>query len=129
MLPTAVPASLLQAFYVGESLRAKAGGFAFNLHNPTGAETLIAFKDLVVDGANIDPGRITLISMNGEVRTVSAVTAAAPLLFLTGATLRIQVAGERLEPGRHDLVVRLLLQEIPGLVEIAFTDDLVDTES
>lgn len=128
-LQTAVPASLLQAFYVGESLRAKAGGFAFNLHNPTEAETLIAFKDLVVDGANIDPGRITLISMNGEVRTVSAVTAAAPLLFLTGTTLRIQVAGERLEPGRHDLVVRLLLQEIPGLVEIAFTDDLVDTES
>jgi len=128
-LPTAVPASLLQAFYVGESLRAKAGGFAFNLHNPTEAETLIAFKDLMVDGATIDPGRITLISMNGEVRTVSAVTAAAPLRFLTGATLRIQVAGERLEPGRHDLVARLVLQEIAGLLEIAFTDNLIDVES
>ena len=128
-LPAAVPASLLQAFYVGESLRAKAGGFAFNLHNPTEAETLIAFKELVVDGVIIDPGRITLISMNGEVRTISAITAAEPLLFLTGTTLRIQVTGKRLEPGRHDLIARLLLQEIPGPVDIVFTDDLEDIKS
>ncbi|HEX6385818.1 MAG TPA: DUF2961 domain-containing protein, partial [Anaerolineae bacterium] len=123
-LQTTVPAQLVQAFYVSASLRAKHNGFALNLHNPTEAETVIAFKELIVDGVSIEPDQITLISMNGEVRSVSSVTAAAPLLFPTGTTLRIQVTGEPLEPGRHDLIIRMVLQEIPGLTEIAVSDDL-----
>lgn len=123
-LQTTIPGSVLQAFYVGESLRDKPSGFAFNLHNPTADETLVAFKALVIDGVTIDPAQITLISMNGEVRTPGSVTAVSPLRFLTGTTLRVQVAGVRLEPGRHELIVRLLLQEIPGLLEIAVSDEL-----
>jgi hypothetical protein len=121
---SALPAEALQAFYVPESLRAKEDGFAFNLQNPMTNSTILACQSVTVDGVTLDPSCLTVITLNGDIRPARAITAESPLPFPAGATLRIQAAGQALVPGSHTLVVRLLLQEIPGLLEIAVTDHL-----
>lgn len=121
---TAVSETVRRSLYVPESLRAKAGGFAFNLQNVIGSGTLILFEALSVDGESIPLEQVSLISLHGVARRVTQISGAQPLLFPVNTTMRVQVDGMTLPPGDHALTVRFALREIPGMMEINVSDRL-----
>jgi len=124
----ALAAPLLQTLYVPGSLRTKPNGFAFTLQNVIETSPLIAFKGLSINGEPINPVQIMLVTLHGVERRISGISASSPLLFPVNTTLRVQVNGRILPPGRHTIQARFMLQEIPGMIEVSVTDFLTEDE-
>jgi hypothetical protein len=119
----AIPAFVLKKLYVKGSLRAEEGGFALDLKNTIAPGTITAFAGLDVDGQAIDAALVTLVAPSGRSRTPGEVSAQAPLLFPVGAVVSLHVSGQRLEPGPHELVIRVFVQEV-GWLDIPVSDTL-----
>jgi len=54
---------------------------------------------------------------------MSAVSNQSPLLFPIGATITLNVAGKRLEPGPHELIIHVVVQEV-GPLDLPVSDTL-----
>lgn len=113
---------LLQSLYVPGSLRTKPNGFAFTLQNNIETSPLVAFKRLFINGDQINPSQIVLVTMHGVERRISGISSSAPLLFPVNTTLRVQVNGRILPPGHHTVQAQFMLQDIPGIIEVEMTD-------
>ena len=119
----AIPPFVLKKLYVKGSLRTEEDGFALDLKNVIAPGTITAFTGLDVDGQVIDPAQVTLVSPNRSPRSIDEISAQAPLLFPVGATVTLHVTGQRLEPGPHELVIHVVVQEV-GPLDIPVSDTL-----
>ena len=119
----AIPPFVLKKLYVKESFRAEDDGFALELKNTIAPATIIAFADLDVDEQPVEPAQVTLVPANGNPRPANAVSAQAPISFPVGAAVTLHVASEALEAGLHELVIRVVVQEV-GPLDIPISDTL-----
>ena len=119
----AIPPFVLKKLYVKGSLRTEEDGFALDLKNVIAPGTITAFTGLDVDGQVIDPAQVTLVSPNRSPRSIDEISAQAPLLFPVGATVTLHVTGQTLEPGPHELVIHVVVQEV-GPLDIPVSDTL-----
>ena len=119
----AIPPFVLKKLYVKGSLRIEEDGFALDLKNVIAPGTITAFTGLDVDGQVIDPAQVTLVSPNRSPRSIDEISAQAPLLFPVGATVTLHVTGQTLEPGPHELVIHVVVQEV-GPLDIPVSDTL-----
>jgi hypothetical protein len=117
----AIPPFVLQKLYVKGSLRAEDDGFAFDLKNLVAPGTISAGTGLEVDGQTVDLAQVTITSANGRPRSIDKISPQAPLLFPVGAAITVHVAGQMLEPGSHELVIRVVIQEV-GPLDIPIHD-------
>jgi len=118
-----IPPFVLKKLYVQGSLRPEDDGFALDLKNTIAPATIIAFAGLNVDGRTMAPAQVTLTSNNGHPRSGDQVSTQAPLRFPIGATVTLRVVGETLAPGKHELVTRVVVEEV-GPLDIPISDTL-----
>ncbi len=111
----AIPPFVLKKLYVKGSLRVEDDGFALDLKNTIAPANVTAFTGLDMDGQTTDPAQVTLVPPGGNPRSMSEVSAQAPLLFPVGATVTLRVAGKILEPGSHELIIHIVVQEVGPL--------------
>jgi hypothetical protein len=119
----AIPPFLLRKLYVRGSLRAEGDGFALDLKNVIAPGTIAAFTGLDVDGQAMDPAQVTVVPPSGNPRSMDEISAQATLLFPVGAQVALRVAGQALEPGPHEIVVHVVVQEV-GPLDIPVSDTL-----
>lgn len=122
-----VPSFLVRRFYVGESLRNTEGGFQLEAHNEIGPGTIVGLTRITVDGATIDPERITAQLQDGASDAVAAaaISRSSPVPVERGDRVTIHVSGPQLAPGRHQLEVELVERDL-GTLQLAITESLAD---
>jgi hypothetical protein len=119
----AIPPYILQKLYAKGSLRAEDDGFAVDLKNTIAPGTITGFAGLDVDGQAVDAAQVTLIPPDGNPRTASDVSAETPLDFDAGATVTLRVTGAPLDPGPHEFVIHVAVQDV-GPLDIPISDML-----
>jgi hypothetical protein len=119
----AIPPFVLKKLYVKGSLRTEDDGFALDLKNTIAPATITAFTGLDVDGQAIAPAQVTLVPPNGNSRSGGEVSGQTSLSFPVGATVTLRVAGKALEPGPHELVTHVVVDEV-GPLAIPIADTL-----
>ncbi len=119
----AIPPFVLKKLYVKGSLRTEEDGFALDLKNSIAPGTIAAFAGLDVDGQAIDSAQVTLVPPSGDPRAADDISPQSPLPFSVGAAITLRVAGQTLDPGPHELVVHVVVQEV-GPLDIPLSDTL-----
>jgi hypothetical protein len=118
---TVIPATVLKKLYVKNSLRVEDGGFALDLKNLIAPATITRMDGLELDGEKIDDSRVTIVSSSGTSRPIAQLSPGTPLQFPVGVVVTLHVSDEVLEPGQHDLVIRVEVKEI-GSLDIRVSD-------
>jgi hypothetical protein len=119
----AIPPFLLKKLYVKGSLRTEEGGFALDLQNVIAPGTITAFIGLDVDGQATDLAQVAVIPPSGDPRPMGEISAQAALRFPMDANVTLRVSGMTLEPGPHQLVIRVVVQDV-GPLDIPVSDTL-----
>jgi len=119
----AIPPFLLKKLYVKGSLRTEEDGFALDIQNVIAPGTITAFIGLDVDGQAMDLAQVTVIPPSGNPRSIGEISAQAALLFPVGAKVTLRVSGRTLEPGPHELVIHVVVQDV-GPLDIPVSDTL-----
>ena len=119
----AIPTFVLKKLYVKGSLRIEDDSFALDLTNSIAPAVITAFIRLNVDNHVLDPAQVTLVLSGGDVHAAATVSTDTPLPFPLGETITLCVDGQMLEPGSHEITVRVVVQEV-GPLEIPITDTL-----
>ena len=119
----AIPPFLLRKLYVKGSLRTEEDGFALDLQNVIAPGTITALTGLDVDGQAMDLAQVTVIPPSGSPRSMGEISTQATLLFPVGANVTLRVSGKTLEPGPHELVIRVVVQDV-GPLDIPVSDIL-----
>ena len=119
----AIPPFLLKKLYVKGSLRTEEDGFALDLQNVIAPGTITAFAGLDVDGQAMDLAQVTAMPPSGNPRSMGEISAQATLLFPVDAKVTLRVSGRTLEPGPHELVIRVVVQDL-GPLDIPVSDIL-----
>jgi hypothetical protein len=120
---TVIPPTVLKKLYVKGSLRAKDGGFVFDLKNLIAPATITGIDGLEVDGEKVEDSRVTIVSPSGSSRPIGQISYGTPVQFPVGVVVTLHVSDEILEPGRHDLAVRLEVKEI-GSLDVPISDTI-----
>jgi hypothetical protein len=102
-----VPDFIARQFYVTGSLRNNDDGFQLEAHNPMGNGVLVGVGRLRVDGRDIDPADVSAQRPGEEPIQANDVTNERPIPVRVGDRVVLKVAGQRLEPGQHELEVML----------------------
>ncbi|MGD2176372.1 MAG: hydroxymethylglutaryl-CoA reductase [Anaerolineae bacterium] len=118
-----IPATVLKKLYVKGSLRVKEGGFVFDLKNLIAPATITGIEGLELDGEKVDDSQVTIVAPSGGSRPVGHISSGRPLQFPVGVVVTLHVSDETLEPGQHDLAVRVEVKEI-GLLDIPVSDTI-----
>jgi hypothetical protein len=116
-----IPSRVLEKLYVKGSLRVEEGGFVFDLKNLIAPATITAIGGLEVDGEKIDDSRVTIVPPSGSSRSIGDISPGRPLQFPIGMSVTVRVSGDTLEPGHHDLAIRVAVKEI-GSLDIPVSD-------
>jgi hypothetical protein len=121
-----VPGFIARQFYVAGSLRNTADGFALEAHNPLGGGTLVGVGQMRVDGRDL-PAELVSARRPGESEPVKAadVSPTNPIRVEQGDRVTLQVAGEPLAPGRHELEVELFEVNL-GRLAFTISDSLAE---
>jgi len=117
----AIPPYVLRKLYARNSLRDTEQGFALDLKNVIAPGTILAVNGLEVDGVPVQIRQITVVDPEGASRPAGDISADQPLAFPQGATFTVRVAGTTLQPGEHELALRVVVQDI-GPLEIPVID-------
>jgi hypothetical protein len=120
---TVIPATVLKKLYVKGSLRVADGGFVFDLKNLIAPATITGVGSLKVDGEKVEDSRVTIVSPSGSSRPIDQISRGTPLQFPVGVVVTLHVSDETLEPGQHDLAVRIEVKEI-GSLDIPVSDTI-----
>lgn len=120
---TVIPATVLKRLYVKGSLRVEDGGFVFDLKNLIAPATITGVGSLKVDGEKVEDSRVTIVSPSGSSRPIGQVSPGTPVQFPVGVVVTLHVSDETLEPGQHDLAVRIEVKEI-GSLDISVSDTI-----
>jgi hypothetical protein len=115
----AIPTALLRRFYVENSLKNKDGGFEFRLANRIAPTTIVALGPIEIDGEIFAPDQIMVTA--SKARPASAIHEKAPFYLRMGKRMTLSIPGERLEPGKHQVVLHAITKEV-GSVSIEFEE-------
>ncbi|MGQ9717074.1 MAG: hypothetical protein ACUVR6_05165 [Anaerolineae bacterium] len=121
----AIPPAILKKLYVKGSLRAEGDGFVLSLQNPIGSGVIQGFRGLTLDGKAVPLEQVSIVQPDGTVVPAGAISEQNPLLFAMGATLTLQVGGVPLNPGNHQLGIRVVVKDV-GPLEIPIADTFTD---
>ncbi len=119
-----VPAFLLRRLYVKGSLRATAGGFAFDIKNSLGSGYAEQVLPLRVDDEDIPPGSTRFI-VDGAVQRFDEVSAERPVTLGMNRVVTIEADGRALAAGKHKIALGFV---VVGMGRMVFdvTDALAD---
>lgn len=112
---------MLKKLYVRGSLKNTAAGFELTLKNILAPGTIIGLNSLKVDGREVTLENIRVRSGSGTDVVASAIIAQSPVAFPLHSTATIQVVGEPLAAGSHDILIAVNTKEV-GLLEITVAD-------
>ena len=107
--------SMLKQLYTRESLRSTDDGFRFELKNRLLAAKLTGVRRVAVDGHDVSLAGAELVTGDGRALTPDEVSAATPVEFDLGETFEVRIRGERLEVGKHEIVVEFDAVPFGGL--------------
>jgi hypothetical protein len=116
-----IPATVLKKLYVQGSLRAKDDGFVFDLKNLIAPATITGIEGLEVNGDRVDDSRVTISLPNGNPRLITQISPGTPVQFPVGVVVTLRVLNEALDPGQHDLCLRVAVKDI-GSLDIPVSD-------
>jgi hypothetical protein len=117
-----LPAFVLKKLYVKGSLQNIEGGFSLNISNTLAPGTITGFAPLQIDG-QVYPLEKTSLQAGEESLPAGAISVTTPRQFPLNATATIQVTGETLSPGAHQIVITVNTQEV-GELKISVSDTL-----
>lgn len=115
---------LLEKVFVRGSLKNTETGFEFKLKNVVDSGTLSGIKGLVVDGNAIPASSISVRTASG-VRRAEEISYQKPLPLNYGSEVTLQIEGEPLPPGGHEMVLTLAAIEI-GKLDLKASMDLAE---
>ena len=118
-----VPSFILKTLYAKGSLINTSEGCAFALENRLGTGTLTRLVHLAIDGAACPLGRVSVAYPGTSGRPAGGITPEAPLPLTMGVKATVRCAGRTLQPGRHQITLRVQTLEL-GELEIKVTDEL-----
>ncbi len=113
-----LPSALVRQFYVKGSLRNTPRGFQLTIKNVLAPVALLGLGPLAVDGKIYPPGRVTL-HLSGT--AIVAAKIKAPVEFPEGAEVTIEVEGEALAKGEHEITLQPRLQGL-GEIRVSIRD-------
>lgn len=119
----AIPPFVLKKLYVKGSLQYEEGTILLRLNNVIAPGTITGIAGLVLDGKSLDLTRVSVKPSVGDARSASRISSQAPLQFPIGSEVCLMVGGERLSPGEHQLVVRVVVKDV-GPLQIPISDTL-----
>ena len=119
----AIPPFVLKKLYVTGSLRTEDDGFALDLKNSIAPAVITAFTGLEADSQVMGLTQVTLVLPNGDPRATSDISDDAPLSFPLNTTITLHVVGQTLEPGPHEFIVHVVVQQV-GPLDIPISDTL-----
>jgi hypothetical protein len=117
-----IPPPILKKLYVDNSLQTAEDGFTLRLHNTLAPTVLTDFQGVGMSKGRVPPEQVT-IEMGGERHPATAIDEETPMLFPLGETISLQAEGVTLTPGRQELRIDLVIQDV-GTVSILVTDDV-----
>jgi len=117
-----LPAFVLKKLYVKGSLKNTDGGFSLSIRNTLAPGTIIGFEPLQIDGQSY-PLEKTSLQVGETSLPATEISATAPYQFPLNATATIQVVGETLAPGVHQIVITVRTQEV-GELKISVSDTI-----
>jgi hydroxymethylglutaryl-CoA reductase (NADPH) len=119
----AVPSFMLKKLYVHGSLKNTAAGFELTLKNILAPGTIIGLNSLKVDGREVTLENIRVLSGSSPAMAAKVVSPESPVAFPLHSTATIQVVGEPLAAGSHDILIAVNTKEV-GLLEIPVADSI-----
>lgn len=100
-----IPSMLLKQLYTRGSLQNSSGGFQFALKNRLSDAELTELQSISVDGTTISNEQVTIDLGDGRQLKPEQIAAKTPLAFPLRQAMNINVAGEKLERGKHTIAV------------------------
>ncbi len=100
-----IPSMLLKQLYTRGSLQNSSDGFLFGLKNRLSDAELTELRSVSVDGQLISNDRITLDLGDGRQLKPEQISSNAAIAFPLRQAFTINVAGEKLERGKHTIAV------------------------
>jgi hypothetical protein len=105
---------MLKALYQRDSLRITADGFSFQIKNGIGPVRLIGLLPLRVDRKQVPMARCSLLHGDREL-PAEAVSTENSVLVRKGESVTVRVRGTPLRPGRHNLDIGVVAQDLGEL--------------
>jgi len=102
---SSVPSFLLKKLYSKGSLKNTTSGFQLAIRNIVAPATIVGLAPLRVDGVEYPLETTTAILRDGRQVYATELSADSPLSFSVGDTVTIQVKGQPLAPGSHELCI------------------------
>jgi len=118
---SSVPSFLLKKLYSKGSLKNTTSGFQLAIRNIVAPATIVGLAPLRVDGVEYPLETTTAILPDGRQVFATELSADSPLSFSVGDTVTIQVEGEPLAPGSHELFIAPRTKEA-GELDISVRD-------
>jgi hypothetical protein len=117
-----IPPPVLKKLYVVNSLQAKDDRFNLRLRNTLAPAVLIDFQGIGLSGGRIQPEQV-MIEVRGQRHPAASIKEETPVLFPLGETLSLQAEGVTLAPGRQELEIDVVIQDV-GAVSIPVADNV-----
>jgi len=106
-----IPSFLARKFYVKGSLRNSLHGFRWEMRNVFAPGVLWELF-LEIDGRASPLERVVLYPQGGKAIRAAEVSRHSPLRFDLGAEVTVEVEGDPLPVGAHNIILRLRLEEM-----------------
>lgn len=118
------PESMLQKLFVRGSLKNTPNGFEMKVKNTIDTGTLISLGPVVVDGVSYEPAKVRIQTGGADV-SGDQVSRAHPVIIRAYSEVKIQVAGDPLAPGDHQVKLQMLVNEA-GQMQFSVTEPLAE---
>ena len=123
-----IPALILKRLYTFGSIENLRGGVRFLIKNRLRDATVHGVVRIAIDGTDLDLSKVTFVLGEEGKRIAGDISADAPLAFPVGKTVEIQVKGQKLSPGKHEIAFAFDTQP-DGKLAFKVTDAIVDKDS
>lgn len=118
------PSSMLQKLFVRGSLKNTPTGFEMKIKNTIDTGTVIGLGSVVVDGLAYEPAKVRITSGGVEL-SGDQISRTRPITIRAYTEVRLQVSGEPLAAGDHQVKLEMLVMEA-GQMQFTVTEPLAE---
>lgn len=118
-----IPSFLVREFYVKGNLRNNPYGFQWEMRNVFAPSTLWDVVSLEIDGRACPLERVILYPPGGAAIRATEVNRHSPLRFDLGTKITVEVEGNPLPVGAHEILLRLRIKEMEE-IEFSLEDSI-----